>query len=128
MIHKTKIGVCVDDGVAYLLEEKNDEKVITIIDADEETTNDNIEEIEDTTIIQTPYMKKKQAFYYRVFEIIKNFDNISLFGTASAKRELMTRIRAHKLNHIEIENNPLEEKITENHKIEFINQYFSSCS
>jgi hypothetical protein len=128
MIHKTKIGVCVDDGVAYLLEEKNDEKVITIIDADEETTIDNIEEIEDTTIIQTPYMKKKQAFYYRVFVIIKNFDNISLFGTASAKRELMTRIRAHKLNHIEIENNPLEEKITENHKIEFINQYFSSCS
>jgi hypothetical protein len=128
MIHKTKIGVCVDDGVAYLLEEKNDEKVITIIDADEETNIDIVEELEDTTIVQTPYMKKKQAFYYRVFEIIKNFDNISLFGTASAKREIMSRIRAHKLNHIEIQNNPLEDKITENHKIEFINQYFSSCS
>ncbi len=125
MIHKTKIGVCVDDGVAYLLEEKNDEKVITIINADEDIDIDLEDDFEDI-IVQSPQLRRKQAFYYRVFDIIRNFDKISLFGTASAKREIMSRIRAHKLN-IEIQNNPLEEKITENHKIEFINQYFSSC-
>ncbi|MBF0695553.1 MAG: hypothetical protein IR153_10915 [Flavobacterium sp.] len=127
MIHKTKIGVCVDEGIAYLLEEKNDEKVITIIDADEEIASNRDDEFEDT-VVMSPYMRRKQSFYHRIFESIKNFDTISLFGTPSAKRELLLRIRANNLNEVEIVNNPLEEKITENHKIEFINRYFSSCS
>ena len=106
MLHKTKIGVCLDHSVAYLLEDKNDEHVITIIEADE--------------------TEKKNNFYRKVFEIVKDFDKVALFGPESVKNELIHRIVENKLLNIEIQNNPIEERITENQKIEFINQYFNT--
>lgn len=111
MLHKTKIGVCMDYKVAYLLEEKNHEKVITIIEADEEEASTN--------------PNRKQDFFKKVYEMIKDFDKVALFGPAQVKRELMNRIRASK-HPIEIQNNPIEDNVTENQKIDFINEYFST--
>ncbi len=119
MLHKTKIGVCMDNTVAYLLEQKNHERVITIIEANED---------EDLDLDHTPAQptRKDHKFFKKVFEMIKDFDKVSLFGPAAAKRELLNRIRANKLFHIEIQNNPIEDNVTENQKIEFINEYFST--
>lgn len=105
MLNKTRIGVCVEDHMAYLLEEKNEENVITIIEAQPSDHN--------------------HAFLKKVYEIVKHFDKIFLFGPANIKNKLIGRIRANTLR-IEIMNDPVEGKITDNQKIDFINQYFEA--
>ncbi len=118
MPYKNEIGVCVDYGVAYLLEEKNDENLITIIKADD---------IDIAAAGEKP-MRKDHAFFKKIFDTVRDYDKISLFGPASAKNEILQRIRANKLSHIKIKNNPVEEKITENQRIDFINGYFDHAS
>ena len=105
MLQKRKIGVCFDNGVAYLLESKNDENIITVIEDDDQD--------------------KKHTFFRKVFNAIKDFDKIALFGPAYAKNEMVFRIKKDKLTDIEIVSYPVEDKITENHKIDFIQEYFS---
>ena len=122
MLHKTQIGVCMDYSIAYLLEEKNEEKVITIIEADSEMLVNN--QGDDNNNIRTG--RKDSVFFKKVFEIVKDFDKVFLFGPVSAKNELLHRIKANKLLHIEIQNNPTGDKITENQKIDFINKYFDN--
>ena len=112
-----------DYSIAYLLEEKNEERVITIIEANDEpaaplTVNDK------NNTLRT--RRKDHVFFKKVFEIVKDFDKVSLFGPASVKKELLNRIKADKLLHIEIQNDPHQDMITDTEKIEFINNYFDN--
>lgn len=106
MLQKKSIGVCFDNGVAYLLEEKNDENIITIIEADES--------------------QQKHTFFRKVFNVVKDFDKVSLFGPAYAKNELLFRIKKDRGHDIEVLNHPIDDKITENQKIDFIKEYFNT--
>ena len=119
MLHKSKIGVCLDYSIAYLLEEKNEERVITIIEANDEPT-----------VLARPQNRRKHAkdhvFFKKVFDIVKDFDKVLLFGPASVKKELLNRIKANKSLEIEVQNDTQQEKVTENEKIEFINSYFEN--
>jgi hypothetical protein len=111
-----------DESVAYLLEEKNDENIITIIEAEDEAQPVQ----EDTNSPAQRRRKKNHAFFKKVFEAVKDFDKVLLFGPVSARMEILNRIRASKLSHIEILNKSAGDIITENQKIEFINQYFGN--
>ena len=123
MLNKTQIGVCMDYSVAYLLEEKNDERVITIIEADVASAADVVSA---EIVSQVNPNGKNHGFYKKVFELIKNFDRVSLYGPTPVRNEILNRIKANKLLNIEILTNPVEGKITENQKIDFINAYFES--
>jgi len=123
MLNKTQIGVCMDYSVAYLLEEKNDERVITIIEADVASAADVVSA---EIVSQVNPNGKNHGFYKKVFELIKNFDRVSLYGPTPVRNEILNRIKANKLLNIEILSNPVEGKITENQKIDFINAYFES--
>ena len=118
MLQKSKIGVCMDHCIAYLLEEKNEEKVITIIEA-ELCVDDK-----GTTAKRRRSMDA--AFFKKVFEIVKDFDEVLLYGPASAKREIVNQIKANKLFNIEIQTKSTSELITESQKIKFINNYFDN--
>jgi predicted RNA-binding protein len=114
MLHKKKtkkIGVCVDESVAYLLLEKNEDKIITIIEADAE--------------LDDAYGGRAIAFSKRIFDLVKDFDKIFLFGPERVKRELLLRIKTNKLK-IEIQHSNFAETITDHQKYTFINEYFAS--
>lgn len=115
MLHKHEIGVCVDEAVAYLLEERSDENLITIIKADEPEEADNS--------APPKGHRKDHAYYKKVFDIIQDFEKVSLFGSLSARNEILRRLRAKKLNHILVTNNS-GDKVTESQKIDFINGFF----
>ncbi len=123
MLNKTQIGVCMDYSVAYLLEEKNDERVITIIEADVASAADVVSA---EIVSQVNPNGKNHGFYKKVFELIKNFDRVSLYGPTPVRNEILNHIKTNKLLNIEILSNPVEGKITENQKIDFINAYFES--
>ena len=118
MLHKTKIGVYLDEKIAYLLERKNEEKVITIIEADDEGERENV--------ITRRTNRKNHAFFKKVFELVRDFDRVFLYGPESAKRELLNRIRAERGLQIEILNGNREDKVTDHQKYQFITEYFAN--
>ncbi len=115
MLHKTKIGVYLDEKIAYLLERKNEEKVITIIEAEDEGEN----------FVMRP-QRKNHAFFKKVFELVRDFDRVFLYGPEGAKRELLNRIRAEQGLQIEILNGNREEKVSDTQKYQFISEYFAN--
>jgi hypothetical protein len=120
---KSKIGVCLDYSIAYLLEEKNEEKVITIIESEDDEIIDSIEANDE---IPEKRHRKDHIFFKKIFDMVKGFDKVMLFGPASVKNEILKRIKAHKLVNIEVFNNPNQDKVTDNEKFEFINNYFGN--
>jgi hypothetical protein len=114
MLHKHEIGVCLDEDVAYLLEEKHDENLITIIHADED-----------------PYQKKtrtkhkRQAFFKKIFELIRDFDKVSLCGPATLKSEIKKLFKDNSVREVQIKESDSEE-VTESQKLDFINHYFGA--
>lgn len=125
MLHKNEIGVCVDKDIAYLLEEKNDENLITIIKADDPGDS---EPAKHTDGLRPKKRPRKNDFYRKVFEMIRDFDKVSLFGPASAKKEIIRLLAANQVSKIAIEESEDEEEVTENQKIDFINRYFDEKS
>ncbi len=116
MLHKSKIGVYLDEKIAYLLERKNEEKVITIIEAEDD---------EDRSL-PNKRNRKNHAFFKKVFELVRDFDRVFLYGPEGAKRELLNRIRAERGLQIEILNGNREDKVTDVQKYQFITEYFAN--
>ena len=115
MLHKTKIGVYLDERIAYLLESKNEEKVITIIEADDEGEN----------YVMRP-QSRNRAFIKKIFDLVRDFDRVFLYGPEAAKRELLNRIRSERGLQIEILNGNREEKVSDTQKYQFISEYFAN--
>jgi len=113
MLHKYEIGVCLNEDVAYLLKEKYDENLITIIHADEQDADRKTR-------------NRKQAFFKRIFEMIRDFEKVSLCGPASVKTEIKKLFRDNSLKDVQIDESDGEE-ITESQRIEFINSYFGTA-
>jgi len=124
MLEKTKIGVCIDYRVAYLLEEKNDEKVITIIEADVASASD---EINADAVSQLNPTGKNHGFYNKVSDLIMGFDHVSLLAPDPVKNEILKRIKNNGGLEMNIQNKDIVGKLSENQKIEFINTYFANC-
>ena len=116
MLHKNEIGVCLDEVVAYLLEEKYDENLITIIHADD---NDG------KSAAKAKLKNRKQAFFKKIFEIIRDFDKVSLCGPASVKSEIKKLFKDNSVREVQINENESDE-VTETEKLEFINHYFEA--
>lgn len=114
-IKKTRIGVCLDHRIAFLLEEKNDENLITIIRADEEGVGQS-----------KPVTRRRRTkeFVQKVYELVKSYDRVSLFGTETARLELTRRIRNGKRKDIEVNNIPAGKGNAEEQRINFINSFF----
>ena len=117
MLYKQKIGVCLDERVAYLLEEKNDENLITIIRADDEESEN----------LRPKKKLRKNEFYRKVFDLIRDFDRISLFGPASSRKEILRLLAVNKISGVDVENDS-HDQVTESQKIDFINNYFKNKS
>lgn len=107
MFEKTKIGVCIDYRVAYLLEEKNDEKVITIIEADVASAAD---EINADAVSQVNPTGKNHGFYNKVSDLIMGFDQVSLLAPDPVKNELLKRIKSNGIREVDIQNKPIDGK------------------
>jgi hypothetical protein len=107
--HKEQIGVCMDDHVAFLLQQQRDENVITIISSEE---------------MQEECKRKDHTFYKKVFEALRDFEAVHLFGPKAAKDEIVRRIKSEKLSNIKVVNGSADEKMNDKGKIAFINNFF----
>ncbi|HSZ84693.1 MAG TPA: hypothetical protein VK787_01610 [Puia sp.] len=68
---------------------------------------------------------QQSEYYKKLGEIIKNFEDVILFGPTNAKVELFNTLKAdHLFEKIKIEVKPAD-KMTENQEHAFVREYFS---
>ncbi|HRN99133.1 MAG TPA: hypothetical protein PLA69_07465 [Flavobacterium sp.] len=114
---KTKIGVYLDYSIAFLLEQKDDENLITIIRAsDMETAEAQVKPL--------TRHRRNREFIRKIFDLVKSYDRISIFGKQSAQSALIRQLEAIKDSEIEIVSLPPAKGKADQQRIDFINNYF----
>lgn len=122
---KTKqIGICMDHATANLME-------LTSGDMETKTINSKFthEQKEDTLHKGEKVMHHKEqheqlAYYKEIAAVIKNYEEVLLFGPTDAKSELLNLLKAdHHFDKINIETKQAD-KMTENQQHAFVKEYF----
>ena len=122
---KTKqIGICMDHATANLIE-------LTSGDMETKTINSKFthEQKEDTLHKGEKVMHHKEqhvqlAYYKEIAAVIKNYEEVLIFGPTDAKSELLNLLKAdHHFDKINIETKQAD-KMTENQQHAFVKEYF----
>jgi hypothetical protein len=112
---KTSIGVYLDYSVAFLLEQKDDENLITIIRAASDHEPD----------VPLTKQHRNREFVRRVCDMVKLYDRISVSGNLAAQRALIRQIQGDKDHKVEVNSFPPIKGRGEQRRLEFINRYFN---
>jgi len=75
--------------------------------------------------IQNKEKQHLESYYKKLGNVIKNYDDVLLFGPTAAKIELLHHLRAdHNFSNIKIEVKPAD-KMTENQQHAYVKEYFT---
>ena len=124
MIITKYLGICMDNSRAHMIELSQETTVIRVIDS--KFTH---EEREQSLSKGENRMHNKeqqfQAEYYRdLGEIIKNYEEVILFGPTNAKNELMNILKKdHHFDKIKIDIRSTHQ-MTHNQQVVFVKDYF----
>jgi DNA-binding LytR/AlgR family response regulator len=119
------LGIRLDHAEAHLIEFTTDPIETKTLESaftrtqKEETLNRS------ENIMHNKEQQQQHEYYKKLGEVIKNYDNILLFGATDAKTELFNMLRKdHHFDKIKIEIQP-SDKMTENQEHAFVKAYFS---
>lgn len=124
MKNKKKLGIWMDHSHALLMEIKDDviieEKIESEFTREEKewslTKNENL--------MHHKEQQMQSSFYKKLGDIIKNYQEVMLFGSTEAKSELLNKLKAdHLFEEIKIELKHVD-KMTENQRHSFVKEYF----
>jgi hypothetical protein len=89
-----QLGICMDHSTAYLMEKCNDLVVSNkiVIEPISREEDDNLERHEENEF-NKEHQQHQSAFYKKIGELIRNYDEVILFGPTDAKNELLNRLR-----------------------------------
>lgn len=74
--------------------------------------------------IKTKEVTEQNIFYSKLGDVLKNYDEVLLFGPTDAKTELLNKLRAdHHFSHVKIDLKTTD-KMTENQQHAFVKDYF----
>ena len=121
-----KIGIWMDHSVAHIMEfsidtieTKNIESTFTHQEKEQSLTKSE-------NLMHNKEQQKQGAFYKQLADIIKNYDDVILFGPTNAKVELLNILNAdHHFENIKIRVEQAD-KMTENQEHAFVKDYFSN--
>jgi hypothetical protein len=124
---KTKsLGIWMDHAHAHLMEFGTD-PITTVIVSNPFTHRDKAHSLSKSEDGMHQKEQMEQAKYYRELgAIIRNFQDVVLFGPTNAKVELLNILRAdHQFEHIRLETRE-SDKMTQNEQQAFVRNYFSA--
>ncbi len=124
---KTKnLGIWMDHAHAHLLEFSTD-PITTNIVSNPFTHRDKAHSLGKSEEGMHQKEQQEQAKYYgKLGAIIRNFQDVVLFGPTNAKVELLNLLRAdHQFAHVRIETRE-SDKMTQNEQQAFVRDYFSA--
>jgi stalled ribosome rescue protein Dom34 len=123
---KTKnLGIWMDHSSAHLMEFTTDPITTEIISSkfthqEKEHTLSKSE-----NLMHNKEQNKQSAYYKRLGDAIRNYEDVIIFGPTNAKSELLNLLRAdHNFENIKLEIEQAD-KMTQNQQHAFVKDYFS---
>ena len=121
-----RLGIWMDHSIAYLMELTNDTIVTNTIESQSELQENEENLNKDESHMLNKEQRLLLAYYKKLIDIIKNYEEILLFGSTEAKNELLNLIKDdHHFEKIKIEVKSAD-KMTENQRQAFVKEYFKS--
>ena len=126
MKHKENIGIWMDHSVARVMKYNADDFKVQVVESQLEglDNQDGLQHSE--SLLHHKENQSIKSYYKSLIEIIRNYDEILLFGPTSAKTELFNLIREdHKYDNLKIEVKPTDKMNYEEQHL-FMKEYFST--
>lgn len=128
MNSKKRLGIWMDHSIAHIIELSNNSTVTKTI----ESESKDQEKEQNSNMDKSQKLSKEQSynssFYKKLSNIIKDFDEVLLFGPTSAKNELFNLLKEnHLFEKIKIEVKSAD-KMTENQQHAFVKEYFKTTN
>jgi stalled ribosome rescue protein Dom34 len=123
-----QLGICMDHSSAYLMEYTSRGITTSTIES-QANHQPRIENITaDESRVQNREQNQLADYFKQLSEIIREYDEVVLFGPTEAKDELLNHLREnHLFDKIKIELEH-EDKMTENQQQAFVKDYFNTTS
>ena len=120
-----RLGIWIDHLTANIMELSND-KVITVTLDSTPAFPDQIQNLRlDERLMHNKENNEQSDFYEKLSYIIKNYDEVLLFGPTEAKTELFNLLKDNRrFEKIKISVEPTD-KITENQQHAFLKNFYS---
>jgi hypothetical protein len=122
------LGIWMDHASAHLIEFTTDPILTTTIES--EFTHGSKEKSmgKSENLMHNKEQHQQSEYYMKLGEIIKNYDEVILFGPTSAKTELFNLLKKDRhFEKIKIDVKPAD-KMTENQEHAFVKEHFSQKS
>ena len=122
-----QLGIWMDHSIAHLMELKNSNIVSEIIEAESIIPEDEDIEInwKDESSIQNKERYNLSHYFKKLINVIKDYDEVLLFGPTDAKSELFNLIdNIHHMDMIKIAIKTTD-KMPEDQQLIFVREYFN---
>jgi stalled ribosome rescue protein Dom34 len=125
MTTKNKLGIFMDHSSAHLMEYSVEAKESQTIESSftHEAKVKSLGKSEHTMHNKEQHLQNE--FYKKLGEIIRNYDEIILFGPTDAKKELFNHLKADHLFAEKKINVKQTDKMTDNQQHAYVRQHFS---
>lgn len=121
-----KIGIWLDHTTARVIEHTSEIPQVQTLKSDLQGLDDQDRAQHSESLLHHKENQHLKAFYKEIIAIVKEYDEILLFGPTSAKTELFNLIREeHKYDHLKIETRPAV-KMTPPEEQAFVNEHFKT--
>jgi stalled ribosome rescue protein Dom34 len=125
MTKAKNLGIWMDHSNAHLMEFTTDPITTNIISS--KFTHEEKEQslTKSENLMHNKQQHEQSAYYKKLGEEIRNYEDVILFGPTSAKSELLNVLRAdHNFENIKLEIEQTD-KMTQNQQHAFVKDYFS---
>jgi len=119
-----RLGIWMDHSTANLIEFTDDKTASIAVDAQVGEQDEPLN-ARDETMIQNKEQNELSDYFKRISEVIKDYDEVLLFGPTHAKDELNNLLKEdHHFDEVKIEIKPAD-NMTENQQEAFIREHFN---
>lgn len=124
MKDKRQLGIWMDHSIAYLIEVTSDGIISKMMESESNHTEIVENLTENGHHLQQRGVNQQKIYYERLSDVIKEYDEVVLFGPGVAKNELINILNEnHHFDKIKIEI-VQKDKMTENQQVAFVKEYF----
>ncbi|MDO9615050.1 MAG: hypothetical protein Q7J86_11080 [Bacteroidota bacterium] len=119
-----RLGIWMDHSTANLIEFTDDKTASSAVDAQVGEQDEPLN-ARDETMIQNKEQNELSDYFKRISEVIKDYDEVLLFGPTHAKDELNNILKEdHHFDGVKIEIKPAD-NMTENQQEAFVREHFN---
>ncbi len=116
-----------DHSSAHLTEFKADPMTSTVIESEFTHEEKEISLVKGENFMHTKEQHKQSEYYHKLGDVIRNYEEVILFGPTEAKSELLNILREqHLFEKIKI-NIRQTDKMTEHQQHSFVKEYFTQA-